>query len=90
MSPAALGLYGFYFVGPFAAIFGMFGLVLKLIHGSVGYNLAVMIDLVPSHTVVEGVDRVQIEIINGIFWSLVYGVLCFSWCYFRESRANRS
>jgi hypothetical protein len=53
-APASLGLYGLYFIGPIAALLGMLGLVLTLFHGSPGYNLAVALGLMPSHTVTSG------------------------------------
>ena len=89
VSPAALGLYGLYFLGPLAAIFGMLGLVLTLIHGAIGYNLSIKFGIVPSNTVIDAAERLPIEIINGVFWSVAYGGLCFAWRYFRNYRATK-
>lgn len=41
VSPAMLGLYGLYFLGPIAALLGIVGLPLALLHGAPGYDLAV-------------------------------------------------
>ena len=89
VSPAALGLYGLYFLGPFAAIFGILGLALTLVHGAIGYNLAIAFGIVPSNTVVGAAGRLPVEIINGVFWSVVYGGLCYAWRYFRNYRATK-
>jgi hypothetical protein len=73
VSPASLGLYSLYYVGPVAAVFGMLGLVLLFLHGTPGYKLAVELALVPSHTVVTGVASISVELLNAIIWSAVYG-----------------
>ena len=54
------------------AIFGMLGLVLSLLHGFVGYNLAILFDLVPSHTVIKDGNSLIISVINGAFWAITY------------------
>ena len=73
ISPASLGLYSiaFYF-GPVGMVISILGLTLTLIHGAVGYEIATTIGLYPTHTVVDGSGSISIEIINGLFWSLVY------------------
>lgn len=75
VAPASTGLYSLYYVGPIAAIFGMLGLVLAMVHESVGYNIAVFIDVVPSHSVVTDAQKIPIEIINSLFWATIYGLL---------------
>jgi len=75
VAPASLGLYGLYYVGPVAAVFGMLGLVLELFHGPPGYNLAIALGLIPSHTVIAGAARIPVELLNAFVWSLVYGAL---------------
>ncbi len=75
VSPATLGLYALYFLGPIAALLGIVALPLHLLHGSPGYELAVRFGLVPSHTVVEGFMHLPIEAINGVIWSIVYGLV---------------
>jgi hypothetical protein len=75
VAPASLGLYGLYYLGPVAAIFGMLGLVLELFHGAPGYNLAIALGLIPSHTVITGAARILVGLLNAVVWSLVYGAL---------------
>jgi hypothetical protein len=89
VSPASLALYGLYFLGPLAAILGMLGLVINLIHGSVGYEIAVQFGLARSHAVVNGPERLLMEIINGLIWSVVYGSVCFVCRYSRIHRARK-
>lgn len=90
ISPASLGLYALYFVGPVAALFGMLGLVLKLVHGSVGYQVAIFLGLVPAHTVITGMDYLPIELINAVFWGAVYGAAGHAWAKIRNRGGNRS
>ena len=75
VAPASLGLYGLFYVGPVAAVFGMVGLVLSLFHGPPGYNLAIALGLIPPHTVVTSGANVAVEVLNGLLWSVAYGAL---------------
>ena len=86
VSPATLGLYALYFLGPIAAILGLIGLPLHLLHGSPGYELAIRFGLVPSHTVVEGLMHVPIESLNAVIWATVYGLVGWGVDAFRSSR----
>jgi len=75
ISPASLGLYALYFLGPIAAIPGMAGLALTLFHGAPGYDLSVAMGFVPSRTVVDGSLQASIEALNAGVWAAVYGTL---------------
>jgi hypothetical protein len=75
VSPAAMGLYSLYFVGPLVALLGLLGLPLMLLHEAPGYWLAIEFRLVQPRTVVQGVPQVYIELLNGLFWSATYGLL---------------
>ena len=53
VSPASMGLYGLYFIGPIPAVIGMLiGLPLSLFHGVPGYEIALWTGLIPPRTVV--------------------------------------
>ena len=86
VAPATLGLYGLYFLGPIAALLGIVGLPLALLHGAPGYDLAVSLGLVPSHTVVEGMMYLPIEAINSAVWSIVYGAVGWGVDAFRKAK----
>ena len=75
VSPGSLGLYALYFLGPVAAILGMLGLLLNMLHGAPGYALSVAMGLIPSHTPVEGSMHIPIEVLNALIWAVVYGAL---------------
>jgi hypothetical protein len=86
VSPASLGLYALYFLGPISALLGIVGLIFSLLHSSPGYELAVLFGLVPSGTVVEGLMYVPIEALNSAIWSAVYGLVGWVIDAFRNSR----
>jgi hypothetical protein len=75
VAPASLGLYGLYHVGPIAALFGLLGLALDLLHGPPGYNLAIALGLIPSESVITDAMRIPAETLNALVWSPVYGAL---------------
>jgi len=87
VSPAAMGLYGLYFVGPIPPLIGMLvGLPLTLIHTPPGYNLAIWFGLIQPRTVVEGVEHLYVELLNGVLWLAVYGTLGWIVDWFRARR----
>ena len=92
VSPASLGLYSLYFVGPAAALFvlGMLGLLLMLLHGTPGYYLAILLGFVPAGTVVDGRLNMYIELPNAIIWGTAYGSLGWVIDLIRNRRANNS
>jgi len=77
VSPLSLGLYSTFFASPIGLPSGMLGLVSSLFHGAPGYEAAVWLGLVSSREVVSGVGLVYIELLNGVFWAIVYGLLGF-------------
>ena len=92
VSPATLGLYGLYFLGPIAAIVGLIGLPLVLVHGAPGYQLAVLLGLIPPNTVIEGSMHMPIEVLNAVVWSPLYGVLggCIDWWLVSKRSRNEN
>jgi ABC-type molybdate transport system permease subunit len=88
VSPASQGLYALYFVGPVAAIAGMLGLILTLLHSWPGYDLSVAMGLIPSHSVVVQTKFMPVEGLNALIWAAVYGGL--GWIIdVRSSRRRR-
>ena len=85
VSPASLALYEFFFVSPITAVFGVFGLVMISIHNWVGYEIATTFGLVPSYSIIGENEARIINLINGIFWAILYG----SVFYFRRKLRAR-
>ncbi len=76
ISPLSMGLYATFFAGPWGLVTGLLGLVSVMLHGAVGYNVAIYLGLIQSHTVVSGLQQhFYIEAINAIAWGAVYGLL---------------
>src|SRR5438105_3625020 len=86
VSPATLGLYALFLVGPVLGILGLVGLPLHLLHGWPGYELAVKLGMVPSRTVIEGWSHVPIELLNAIIWAGIYGASGALIDHFRTKR----
>ena len=79
ISPLSMGLYATFFASPWGLVTGLLGLASVMLHGAVGYNVAIYLGLVQSHTVVSGLQQhFYIESINAIAWGVVYGLL--GWC----------
>ena len=75
VAPASMGLYGLYFLGPVAGLVGLLAFPVAALHSEPGYNLAVALDLIPSHTVVRGMQRMYLWLLDGAVWAVVYGGL---------------
>jgi hypothetical protein len=88
-SPWAAGLYSLYFLSPWGLVPGMVGLALMLVHGVPGFELATYFGLIPP-TVVSGLrSNVVIELLNGVVWAAIYGLLGFAVDRIRLKRAGR-
>ena len=72
VSPASMGLYGLYFLGPVSAFFGMLGLPLVMVHSHPGYYIATELELVPKGTITLLRHQVILELINGVIWATIY------------------
>ncbi|MDH5444461.1 MAG: hypothetical protein OEY52_02825 [Gammaproteobacteria bacterium] len=90
VSPASIGLYALYYVGPIAAIPGMLGLVLSMFHGAAGYNIAVAFNLVPSNRVLIGAAQIPVELINSFIWASVYGLIGYIYGHFKIIKYSKN
>ena len=88
ISPLSTGLYSTFFLSPLGFPTGMLGLVSTLFHGAPGYQFALWLGVVPPNEVVSGVGHVYIELLNGVFWAAIYGILGFivDWARLVHSR----
>jgi hypothetical protein len=75
VAPASLGLYALYFISYLGFVPGMIGLVSSLFHGSPGFEVATALGLRDPGAVVNGQEAIIIDVINGLFWGIVYGAL---------------
>jgi hypothetical protein len=74
ISPASLGLYILYAVPYVGLVPGILGLISSLFHYVPGFEAATALGLRGTH-VVTAQENVTIELINGLFWGIVYGAL---------------
>jgi hypothetical protein len=75
ISPLSMGIYAIYYIPIIGLVPGLIGLLSSLFHGPVGYNLAIWIGLHKDRTVITFPTNVMIEVINGVFWGLIYGLI---------------
>jgi len=74
-SPASIGMYGLYYVGPVPAILGILGLLLWQLHDAPGLYLAAAFGLRQPAAIARGVELAYIETINGLAWAAFYGLV---------------
>ena len=53
VSPLSMGLYATFLASPWGLVTGLLGLVSVMFHGAVGYNVAIYLSLIQSHTVIS-------------------------------------
>ena len=75
VSPWALGLYSLYYVSSWGVVPGFLGLALTFVHGVPGFELAAHLGLIPSGVVSEFKSQAVIELLNGVIWALIYGLV---------------
>ncbi len=76
ISPASLGLYALYGLPHYVGLMlGILGLMSWLIHGVPGFEIITALGLRDAGTVVNDQEHVMIEVINGLFWGIIYGTL---------------
>jgi len=91
-APFSMGLYATYFIPYVGLIPGIIGLLLVSFHGAVGFEIATQLGLRASNSVVNTTEGIQIDIINGFFWALVYGGIGYAVDKLRayKSRPNKA
>lgn len=73
VSPASLGLYATYFIGPAFILTGLVGLLSTLLHSAPGYYVCLWIGCIKPGTVVVGSRNAVVELANALIWGLAYG-----------------
>lgn len=78
ISSVSWGLYlGGFLLQFLGLIPALIGGALLLLHGVPGHQLAIFFGIQEDGKIVEGINHVWIEIMNGIFWGLIYGTVGF-------------
>jgi hypothetical protein len=84
ISPLAFGIYGvggviagtISYVGLYVGIaFVWIASAIFFLHSAVGYKIAIATGIQEPAVVVCGLNSLLIEIINGIIWGIVYGII---------------
>ena len=88
IAPASLGLYTLFFVSYLGFLPGMVGLFSSFVHDLPGFEIATALRLRNIHATVNDQEGVIIEIINGLFWGVVYGALGYLIDRWRGSRGT--
>jgi len=88
VDPFSMGLYATFFVHWLGLVTGMLGLVMVMFHGTLGYEVAIQLDLIPSGVVTKGSSNIIIALINGVAWGAIYGVMGYFIDKYRKHRQN--
>jgi len=75
IAPVSLCLLQYVYVPVLGKLFGLAGLILNLIHGSVGYFVALGMGLQQPGELLAGSEMAMINVINGVIWATYYGIL---------------
>jgi hypothetical protein len=75
IAPVSLCLLQYVHVPLLGKVFGLVGLVLNLIHGSVGYFIAIGLGMQQPGELLAGSELGVINLINGAIWAIYYGIL---------------
>jgi len=88
VAPFSMGLYATFFIHWLGLVTGILGLVMVMFHGALGYELAILFGLVPSHTVTTVSHNTIIAVINGFAWATIYGVIGYLIDKYHKNRQN--
>lgn len=77
ISPFSMGLYATFFIPIIGLVPGIIGLISAMFHGTPGFTMATWLGIREGRTVVNFTEGISIEIINGIFWGVIYGIVGF-------------
>jgi len=78
----SVGLYALHFAWPVSEAFGQFCFYLSFIHDLAGIRVAIFLHLVLANTPIADNQRLLIDIVNVVTWSIVYGFLGLLWGFF--------
>jgi hypothetical protein len=53
----------------------MLGLILMLVHGALGFKIAVAFGMIPRGVASGATSQLVIESINGVVWAAIYGAV---------------
>ena len=84
VAPFSLGLYGTFFI-PFIGLpTGLLGLLMTMLHGSIGWKVCLFFELItPMNMSMD--DHIILDIVNGIVWSVIYSIVGFSIDMYRRN-----
>jgi hypothetical protein len=75
VAPVSLCLLQYVYVPVIGKVLGLVGLVLNLIHGSVGYFMVVGMGYQESGMLLSAIDLTAINLINAAIWAVYYGIV---------------
>ena len=78
----SVGLYALHFAWPVSEAFGQFCFYLSFIHDLAGIRVAIFLHLVSANTPIADNQRLLIDIVNVVTWSIVYGFFGLLWGFF--------
>ena len=78
IAPVSLCLLQYAYVPVIGKLIGFVGLILNLIHGSLGYFIMVGLGFLEPGNVLTGPELLAINMVNGVIWSIHYGIIGYN------------
>lgn len=75
ISPISLGILALKPIPLIGRLFGLVGIILTLPHDFPGYFMALSVGLARIGGELPLQERIWVEVLNGVFWSVVYGFI---------------
>ena len=78
VSPVSFGILALKAIPLIGMLFGLVGIILTLPHDFPGYFMGLSVGLAHSGGVLPLKERIWVEVLNGIFWSVIYGFIGYA------------
>lgn len=75
ISPISMGILALKPIPLIGMLFGLVGIILTLPHDFPGYFMGLSIGLAHTGRELPFQERVWVEVLNGVFWSVIYGFI---------------
>jgi hypothetical protein len=86
ISPLSFGLYATFYLSVLGFPTGLLGMFSSVVHEAPGYHLALWLGVVKRYALLSTWGHIYVEMLNGVLWTPVYGLLGFVLDWVRATR----